>query len=113
MGLGLVVLAGGLGCVGFCFLLVLGFIKPLRKQSRVSFALQNGLSVLAISDLQLAALASLQATEPVYCDQASVWVVESVYRWSSQCIGGRVSVMVSRSPGVFREHAFIYAGFKK
>ena len=103
MGLGLVGLAGGLGRVGFCLLLVLGFKMPLRKQSRASFALQDGLSVLATSDLQLAALASLQATEPVYCDQASVWVVESVYRWSSQCIGGRVSVMVSRSPGVFRE----------
>ena len=80
VGFGLAVLAGGLGCVGFCFLLVLGFIMPLRKQSRASFALQDGLSVLAISDLQLAALASLQVTEPVHGNQASVWVVESVYR---------------------------------
>ena len=106
-------MAGGLGRVGFCFLLGLGFKMPLRKQSRASFALQDGLSVLTTSDLQLAALASLQATEPVHGDQASVWVVKSVYCGSTQCIGGRMSVAVSHSEGVSREQTFIYVGFKK
>ena len=106
------VVAGGLGRVGFCFLLVLGFKMPLRKQSRASFAWQDGLSVLTTSDLQLAALASLQETEPVHGDQASVWVVKAVYRWSTQCIGGRASDKVSRTQGVSREQTFIYVGFK-
>ena len=53
---------------------------PLIKQLRTSCTLHDGLSVLAISDLQLTALASLQVTEPVHGNQASVWVVESVYR---------------------------------
>ena len=81
------VLAGALlRRVGFCFLLGLGFKMPLRKQSRASFARQDGLSVLITSDLQLAALASLQATEPVHDDQASMCcrvsapVVEPVYQ---------------------------------
>ena len=85
---------------------------PLIKQLRTSCTLHDGLSVLAISGLQLAALASLQATEPVHGDQASVWVVKSVYRWSSQCIGGRVSVMVSRSPGVCWEQDLVMLGSK-